>query len=374
MAYKAFKFKLNPTDEQLVLLKQHGGACRFIYNYFLNLCIKTYESEHRYMNYNDQSALFTKLRHYEEYSWLESLSYDAVRESLRHLDLAFKRFFTQRLQGVGFPNFKKKAEFSDKFTYSKKIKVEGNNVWLPKIGWVSFFKTQDIEGSIKQATITQRPSGWYVSFACKLDDLQGCEPLPTEANSIGIDLGIKSLIVDSNGKEYPSLKAYQRKERKLKREQRKLSRKKKGSNNRYKQQLKVASIHENIVNMRDDYAHKITTELIRENQAVFAEDLNLNGMMKNHHLAKSIADASMGRILRMLEYKAKQNFRIFKKIDRWYPSSKTCSNCGHRLDELKLSERHWVCPDCGTCHDRDHNAAINIKREGIKVAVGHMET
>jgi putative transposase len=207
------------------------------------------------------------------------------------------------------------------------------------------------------------------------DPIQPSPIEPTLENSVGIDVGVSSYLVESNGNKTPSLNAYRQLECKLKREQRRLSRKQKGSKNRFKQQKRVARLHERIANMRDDYAHQHSTRLVSENQAVFAEDLNVKGMMRNPHLAKSLADASMGQLLIMLEWKAKHDGKTFHKIDRWYPSSKTCSCCGHKLDELKLAVREWLCPVCGTRHDRDINAAMNIQHEGLRqVAAGHTET
>ena len=233
-----------------------------------------------------------------------------------------------------------------------------------------------MEGTIKSATVSQRPSGWYVSILCELADVSPHVLIePTIENSVGIDVGISSYLVESNGKKTASLNAYRKLERKLKREQRRLSGKQKGSKNRFKQQLRVARLHERVANMREDYSHQHSTRLVSENQAVFAEDLNIKGMVKNRHLAKSLADASMGQLLLMLEWKAKRDGKTFYKIDRWYPSSKTCCCCGHKLDELKLSVREWTCPQCGSNHDRDINAAINIQMEGLKqVAAGHTET
>jgi putative transposase len=353
-----------------------------------------FREQSRHANYNEVAGLLTHLKKSKEYEWLNDIHSQVLQQALKDLDSAFKNFF-RKLKGGEIPRdaeghcakrkngqlkhspkFKRKANFADRFRYPQGIKVENNQAYLPKIGWTEFYKSREMEGTIKSATVSQRPSGWYISILCELPDTLHHLPVePTLENSIGIDVGISSYLVESNGNKTTSLNAYRKLERKLKREQRRLSRKQKGSKNRFKQQLRVAHLHERIANMREDYSHQHSTRLVSENQAVFAEDLNVKGMMKNRHLAKSLADASMGQLLLMLEWKAKRDGKTFHKIDRWYPSSKTCSCCGYKLDELKLSVREWTCPECGSNHDRDINAAINIQIEGLRqVAAGHTET
>lgn len=394
MSHQGFVYKLRPTETQLELLKQFGGAKRFVYNYFLALAREVYNQDKRHLSYNEMAKILTQLKQTDEFSWLKDMPAQALQQGLKDLETAYKNFFDKLKNGEipknpdgslqkrkdgqvkCSPRFKRKSDFSDTFRYPQYIKVEGNRIWLPKIGWVRFHKSRDIVGTICSATVSQRPSGWYVSVLCETPDIKVPEPVElTEENSVGIDVGVSSLVVASDGYTVLSLNAYRKLDKKLKREQRKLSKKCKGSRNYFKQQYKIARLHERITNMREDYAQKITSLLISDNQAVFAEDLNIQGMMKNHNLAKSIADASMGMLLEMLEWKAKRNFKTFHKIDRWYPSSKTCSCCGYKLDELKLSVREWTCSDCKTVHDRDRNAAINILHEGLRqVGAGHSQT
>ncbi len=394
MSYKAYQFKLQPTNDQLDKLRQFGGATRFIYNYFLALAVDTYREESRHIGFSEMCRLLTQLKKTNEYSWLKDIHSQVLQQSLKDLGEAYKNFFRKLKQGdipknpdgtyqrrkngqiKCSPNFKKKSHFADSFRYPASIKVDENYVWLPKIGWVKFRKSRDTVGTIKSATVSQRPSGLYVSIVCETPDTKTPPTIePTLENSVGIDVGVSSLLVESNGHKVPALKAYRKLERKLKREQRKLSRKKKGSNNKFKQQYNVARLHERIANMRGDYAHQHSTRLVRENQAIFAETLNVKGMMQNRNLAKSIADASMGMLLTLIEQKAKQHGKTFHKIDRWYPSSKTCHCCGYKLDKLALHVRMWQCPECGETHDRDINASINILLEGLRqVGAGHSQT
>lgn len=394
MSFKAFKFKLKPKVKQSHKLKQFGGATRFVYNYFLALSIETYQQENRRMTYNEMAGLLTQLKQTDQYHWLKDAHSQILQQSLKDLDSAYKNFFRNLKNGTlpknsegsfkkrkngqlkGSPTFKRKHHFADSFRYPQGIKLNDNRVWLPKIGWVRFYKSRDIEGTIKSATVSQRPSGWYVSILCETPDTQSKSgEAPTLENSVGIDVGVSALLVESNGHKVPALRAYRKLERKLKREQRKLSHKQKGSNNRFKQQWQVARLHERVADMRGDYSHKQSTRLVSENQAIFAEDLNVKGMMKNRKLAKSIADASMGQLLTMLEWKVKREGKTFHKIDRWYASSKLCSCCGHKLSDLPLSVREWTCPECGVKHDRDVNASINILLEGLRqVGAGHSQT
>ena len=394
MSFKAFKFKLKPTPEQTIQLKQLGGACRFVYNFYLDYCHTVFRDQSRHAGYNEVAGLLTQLKKTEAYAWLNEIHSQVLQQALTDLDTAYKNFFCKLKSGEiprnsdgsypkrkngqlkHSPTFQRKANFADSFRYPQGIKLEDRQVYLPKIGWVKFYKSRELEGTIKSATVSQAPPGWYISILCEQPDIIHASPVePTLENSVGIDVGISSYLVESNGKKTPSLNAYRKLERKLKREQRKLSRQQKGPKNRFKQQLRVAQLHERIANLREDYAHQHSTRLVSENQAVFAEDLNINGMVKNRPLAKSLADANLGQLLMMLEWKSKREGKTFHKIDRWYPSSKLCSCCGHKRDGLKLSVREWTCPECGSRHDRDINAARNIQYEGLRqVAAGHTET
>lgn len=291
------------------------------------------------------------------------------------LDQAFKNFFARRHQGVGFPRFKKKRDIDDSFRYPQGVKIKHNRVYLPKIGWLRFFKSRELPSKPRSVTVKQQASGWYVSILCEVTIPDVQPPEPTMKNSVGIDVGIKSLLVTSDGDEFPALGAYRNAEKKLAKAQKALSRKTRGSHRYMKQRRRVARLHERIRNIRKDYAHKVTTWLVRNYRTIFVEDLNITGMLRNRRLSKSLADAAMGQILRMLKWKCNEHSVVFQKISRWFPSSKTCHACGQMNDALILSDREWTCSACHVTHDRDINAARNIQREGLRiVAVGQPET
>ena len=310
--------------------------------------------------------MLTEWKKLDELAFLNEVSCVPLQQGLRHLQKAYTNFFSGRVQ---YPNFKKKANGgSAEFTKSA-FKYRDGNVYLAKcaeplpIRW-----SRQLPDGSKPSTITVRltPAGrWYVSLLVDVD----ISPLPPLTNKVGIDLGISSLLILSNGTQITNPKTFRAKRRKLRKAQKALARKQKGSNNRYKARLKVARIHAEIKDARQDHLHKLTTQLIGENQTIVVEDLAVKNMVKNHKLALSISDASWGELVRQLEYKADWYGRELIKIDRWFPSSKRCSNCGHIADKMPLNIREWVCPNCGCTHDRDVNAAKNILAAGLAVSV-----
>ena len=310
------------------------------------------------------------LKQQDETAWLNTIQSQVLQDAVLDLDDAFGRFFSTQ---NGYPNFKSKHGRKQSFSYPQSVKVSDGKVWLPKIGWVKFRQSRAIEGAIKRATIRRKASGWSMSLLCEVE----IEPPPpveiTPENSVGIDLGSIDLVTLSEGRKTGNPRHYRVAERKLARAQRSLSRKQKGSNNRAKQKQRVARLHEQVATCRRDDLHKLSSQLISENQAVFTEDLNVVGIAKR--MGKSVGDAGWSELVRQLEYKAAWQGKTLVKIGRYFPSSKICSCCGYQHRDLALSERRWICPSCGVLLDRDVNAAINIHREGLKlVAAGQSET
>lgn len=366
---KTFKFRLYPNKEQTILINKHLGSNRFIYNYFLDKRIEMYKENHQTLTYNQCAILLPQLK--KEFEWLKEIDSISLQQTLKNLDLAYQNFFREIKKGnnnQGFPKFKSKKDnrksYRTTFT-NNNIRIESNRIKLPKLGLVKFAKSREVIGIIKNVTISQVPSGkYFISILCEVP-----EPikLPKSEINIGIDLGIKDFAITSECEIIDNPKYYRKYEDKLVKLQRKLSKKKKGSKNRNKARIKVARLHEKITNTRKDFLQKLSTRLINENQVICLEDLNIEGMKKNHKLAKSISDASWYSFTTMLNYKAIWYGREISVVDRYFASSKLCHVCGWKYVDLDLSVREWKCPECGSSHNRDINAAINIRNEGLKL-------
>jgi putative transposase len=358
---KAYKYKLLPDDEQKCLLNKHFGSIRFIYNYFLNERKNEYETNKNTLNYYDNAKALTELKKHDDYNWLKEINSQSLQYSLKSLDGAYQNFFKYK---KGFPRFKSKKH-KNSFAVPQSVDVINDELHIPKFkNGIKFIKHRSFHGTIKSCTISKTTTNeYFVSILVETIHI----PYEKTNKTVGIDLGLKDFIITSDGRKYKNNRYTKTYERKLKVAQQHLSRKTKNSNRYNKQRLKVANIHKKISNSRIDNLHKVSTELIKKYDTIILEDLNIKGMIKNHKLSKHIADASWGKFVELLTYKAKWNNKNIIHIDRFFPSSKTCNKCGYINQDLNLSMREWTCNACHSHHDRDINASINILKEGIKI-------
>ena len=358
---RTYRFRLYPNKAQTELLAKHFGCARFVYNYFLNERIDQYKLTGKSDNFYTQEKALTILKKQEGTAWLKEVNAQSLQFALRCLEIAYTNFFQKRAK---FPSFKNKHS-KNSFTVPQAASIAGGRLFVPKFReGIKCRVHRVIKGRIGKVTITKTPSGKY--FASILTEEEYNTPMQPTGKSVGVDLGLKALLVTSEGETFENNRYTRKYEHKLALAQRHLSRKKKGSLGFENQRLKVARIYEKIANCRSDYLHKCSISLIRRYDTICIEDLNVKGMTKNHRLAKSIADASWSMFIAMLTYKAEWNGKRVVKIDRYFPSSQTCSVCGNKHGQTKdLSVREWTCSICGSHHDRDVNAAINILRIGL---------
>ena len=361
-----YKFRLKPTKDQEILLNKHFGSVRWSYNYFLNQRKEEYLNNNKSITYNNQSKSLTNLKQENETDWLKEVNSQSLQYSLKCLDQAYQNFFNKRTQ---FPKFKSRKS-KNSFTCPQFVRNEDKLLFIPKFQeGIKMIMEREIKGKIKKATLSKTPTGKY--FVSILTEKEYTPSVKT-INSVGIDLGIKDFLVLSNGTKIKNHRFLKHYERLLAQNQKHLSRKTKGSKRYEKQRIKVAKIHEKITNSRMDLIHKTTLNLVNQFDTIYLEDLNVKGMMKNHKLAKAIGDVSWGKFIDVLTYKAEWNDKEIIHIDRFFPSSKTCSKCGWINNSLTLKDRTWECKECNEIHDRDVNAAINIINEGCRknISVG----
>ena len=370
---KSIKIRIYPDTVQKEFISKQLGCCRFIYNKLLDYKKTQYEQNKQKISLSQLGKYLTNLKKQDEYLFLNDVYSVCLQQSMQDLIKAYDNFFKLN---KGYPKFKSKKDTKQTCRFinqifKKKKKINGNRITLIKqLQNISFKCSRKNEiylnynqKYIHSVTLTKTSAEkYYLSILIDDYDIYQKEKLDTV---IGLDLGIKDFIVDSNRNRYENKHFYKNKEQKLKKLNKQLSKKQKGSNNRNKLRIKLAKVYEKIKNQRLNYLHQITSKLVNENQIICIEDLNVKGMMSNHKLAQSIQELSLFEFRRQLEYKCKWYGRQLIIIDRFYPSSKTCHNCGYIYKDLKLSQRDWICPHCGKKIDRDYNASLNILNEGL---------
>ena len=371
MIHQAVKVRIYPTLEQKIVLAQNFGSARWWWNYALNKCIETYKATGKGLTRTALNSLLPKLKREEETEWLKDC-YSQIYQSVSlNLSRAYLNFFAGR---ANYPRFKSRYGKQSIQYPQKVIRSEIGLKFPGRLGKIKAKIHRPLEGEIKTVTVSMTQSGKY--FASILLEQEGELPeetrerAPREGQVIGIDLGIKDFAITNNGEKtskYDNPRHLKKHQKNLKRKQQKLARKQKGSATRNKARKLVAKVYERISNVRQDFLHKLSRKIVNNNQVVVVETLNVKGMVRNHKVAKAISDCSWGTFVNFLQYKLKEEGKVLVEIDRFFPSSKTCSNCHYKVEKLPLDIRNWTCPHCGAKHDRDENAAINIRQEGIRI-------
>lgn len=368
---RAYKFRIYPSKEQRILLAKTFGCARFVYNHYLDVRKSKYESGKETFNFYACCRDLTALKANDKYAWLKEVDSVALQSALKDLDIAYQNFFRRVKQGdkPGFPRFKSKHDNHRSYKTKMNIKLFDKSIQLPKLGLVECRISRQVKGRILSATVSQAPSGkYFVSLCCTDVEIP---QMPKTGNNIGIDVGLKEFAISSNGNKYANHRYLSKSTKKLVRLQKALSRKQKDSANRSKARKKLARAYEKVSNQRQDFLHKLSTQLVMEYDVICIEDLQVRNMVRNHKLARSIADASWSEFARQLKYKSEWYGKTLVRIDKFYPSSQTCGVCGGVNPQTRdLSVREWTCPICGAHHYRDINAANNILREGLRMLAG----
>ena len=359
--YKAYKFRIYPTNEQQIALAKAFGCCRWFWNYSLNLCQETYLTTGKGLSRGAIQGLLPSLK--KEYSWLTDAYSQCLQYVALNLSTAYKNFFEKR---TGFPRFKSKHG-KQSISYPSNVKLDGDYLKLPgKVGLISCKQDRKFDGQIKTVTVSLNPDGKYYASVLVDDGRELAQP-STEGKAIGIDLGLTHFCITSNGSKFDNPRQTTKYARNLKKKQQSLARKQKSSKNRYKAKSKVSKVHSKIRRVREYFLHKLSRKIVNANQVIAVENLNVKGMVRNHNLAKAISDCGWGQFCTMLKYKSEWSGKTYIEVDRFFASSKTCSVCLNRVDSLSLDIRDWTCSQCNTHHDRDVNAAINIRNEALRI-------
>lgn len=354
-----YKFRLEPNADQVTRLAKHFGVCRYVYNHFLDQRNTSYRNTGKGSTYHKDCAALTKLK--KELPWISDANSQSLQQELKNLDTSFNRFFKKQAR---FPKFHSKHKDKQSFRVPQFVTVKDKSIHFPKFReGIRLKQHRPIEGEIRYATISMNRAGQYFACICVERDIPTLKP---NDNAVGVDLGLKDLATCSNGEVFKNIRPYRNLQRRLRRLQQSVSRKVKGSHNYIRAKKLVAKCHQKIADIRSNHLHRVSRSIVNENQVIVLEDLNIKGMMANRRLAKSVADVSLYELVRQIEYKAGWYGREVVKIDRWYPSSKTCHVCDYINQGLTLSDREWTCPRCKEEHDRDFNASMNILAEGLR--------